>query len=303
MNDYLIRATALDGKLRAFACITTELVRELSDRQGCLALASAALGRTLTMGTMMGVTLKGEETVTLQIKGDGPLGAIVVTADAEGHVRGYVQNPLVELPVVDGIVFGDVEKLDVGSAVGQGFLYVIKNLGMREPYVGSVELATGEIGDDFLYYFAQSEQVPTAIGLGVLIDKDQTVKQAGGFMIQLLPGVSDEDIDYIENQIRQFPHITSLLEKGQSPEEILERLVPPGQLKINEKLPISFRCDCSRDRFERGLISLGEGELRAIKDEEKQAELVCHFCNEKYFFDEAQLDEVIAKTIAAKAKD
>jgi molecular chaperone Hsp33 len=288
MSDYLVRATALDGKLRAFACITTKTVREITDRHGTLALASAALGRTLTMGAMMGVTLKGEETITLRIDGDGPLGSIVVTADSSGHVRGYVQNPHVELPPKDGIVFGDVEKLDVGAAVGKGFLYVIKDLGMKEPFVGSVPLYSGEIGDDFLYYFAQSEQIPSAIGLGVLLEKDQTVKAAGGFMIQLLPGVSDEDIDYMEAQIRQFPHISSLLVQGLTPEDILRRLIP-GNVDIKERVEIGHRCDCSRERFERGLISLGPEELQSIIQEDKQAELVCHFCNERYHFDEAQL--------------
>jgi len=291
MSDYIVRATALEGKLRAFACITTNLVSELAERQGTLAVASAALGRLATMGAMMGVTLKGNDTLTLKVQGDGPLGQVVVTADAEANVRGYVQNPLVELPPKDGIVFGDVEKLDVGAAVGNGFLYVIKDLGLREPYIGSVELATGEIGDDFLYYFAQSEQVPSALGLGVLLNKDQTVNCAGGFLIQLLPGVSDEDIDYIEGQIRQFPHITSLLTQGFTPEQILERVVP-GDLKIYEKKDIKFHCDCTRERFERGLLSLGEKELRDIIEEDKAAELVCHFCNEKYQFDEEQLSEL-----------
>ncbi|MFD2170661.1 Hsp33 family molecular chaperone HslO [Tumebacillus lipolyticus] len=294
MSDYLVRATALDGKLRAFACITTEIVRELSDRNKALALASAALGRTATMAAMMGVMLKGKETVTLQIRGDGPLGRIVATADSEGHVRGYVDNPLVELAPKDGIVFGDVEKLDVGAAVGDGFLYVIKDLGMKEPYIGSVPLATGEIGDDFLYYFAQSEQTPSALGLGVLVGKDQAVTAAGGFLLQLLPGVSDEDIDYIENQIRQFPHITSLLVQGYTPEEILKRLIP-GDINFNEKVEIGFRCDCSHERFARGLLSLGAAELTKIMEEDKRAELVCHFCNEVYQFEEADLLELIAE--------
>jgi molecular chaperone Hsp33 len=300
MKDYIVRATALDGKLRAFACITTNLVRELSDRHGCLALASAALGRTATMGAMMGVTLKGKDTLTLQIKGGGPLGKIVVVADADGHVRGYVENPGVELPVRDGIVFGDVEKLDVGAGVGtDGFLYVMKDLGMREPYVGSVPLASGEIGDDFLYYFAQSEQTPTAIGLGVLVDKDQSVKCSGGFMIQLLPGVSDEDVIYIEEQIKKFPHITSLLEQGKTPEEILQRLIP-GDLKLNETTEVNFECNCSRERYERGLISLGESEIRAIIEEDKEAELVCHFCNEKYHYNEEQLHDVLKQVTSAE---
>ncbi|MCX7572007.1 Hsp33 family molecular chaperone HslO [Tumebacillus sp. DT12] len=288
MSDYLVRATALEGKLRAFACITTETVREITDRHGTLALASAALGRTLTMGSMMGVTLKGRETITLKISGDGPLGQITVTADSSGHVRGFVQNPHVELPPKDGIVFGDVEKLDVGAGVGQGFLYVIKDLGLKEPFVGSVPLYSGEIGEDFLLYFAQSEQIPSAVGLGVLMEKDQTVKAAGGFLIQLLPGVSDEDINYIEEQIKQFPHITSLLVQGLTPEDILRRLIP-GEVDIKERIDIGHRCDCSRERFERGLLSLGPTEISSIIEEDKHAELVCHFCNEKYQFDEEQL--------------
>jgi molecular chaperone Hsp33 len=292
MGDYLVRATGLDGKLRAFACITTDLVREISDRNGALALASAALGRTATMAAIMGVMLKGDETITLQIRGDGPLGRIVATADSAGHVRGYVENPHVELPPKDGLVFGDVEKLDVGAAVGNGFLYVIRDLGLKEPYVGSVPLVTGEIGDDFLYYFAQSEQTPSALGLGVLVGKDQSVTAAGGFLIQLLPGVAEEDIDYIENQIRQTPHITSLLVQGQTPEQILQRLIP-GEVKFNEKIELSFRCDCSRERFARGLVAVGEAELRKIAEEDKQAELVCHFCNEKYHFSEEELLELL----------
>jgi molecular chaperone Hsp33 len=302
MKDYIVRATALEGKLRAFACITTELVRELAQRQGTLALASAALGRTATMTAMLGVTLKGDDTITVQVRGDGPLGRIVATADAYGHVRGMVENPLVELPPKDGIVFGDVEKLDVGAGVGQGYLYVIKDLGLKEPYVGSVPLTTGEIGDDFLYYFAQSEQTPTAVGLGVLVDRDQTVKHAGGFMIQLLPGVSEEDIEYLEDQIRQFPHVTSLLEKGVTPEQILERLIP-GKVDFKERMEVSFRCDCSRERFERGLLSLGAGELTEILEEDKQAELVCHFCNEKYLFEETHLQELVKQAKKRQQRD
>lgn len=294
MKDYLVRGTALNGKIRAFACITTEMVKELSDRHGCLALASAALGRLATMGAIMGVTLKGNDKITLRVEGDGPLGKLVVTTDAEARVRGYVQNPLAELPPKDGIVFGDVEKLDVGQGVGQGHLYVIKDLGMREPYIGSIPLATGEIGDDFLYYFAQSEQIPTALGLGVLIDKDQTVKQAGGFMIQLLPGVTEEEIAQIEEQIRQFPHVTSLLEKGYTAEDILKKVIP-GDIRFLETVPVQFECDCSRERFERGLMTIGAQEISDIIEEQKEAELVCHFCNEKYHFNEDQLRDVLSK--------
>lgn len=292
MNDYIVRATALDGKLRAFACITTELVRELSDRHGCLALASAALGRTATMGAMMGVTLKGEETVSLQVRGDGPLGKIIVNADADANVAGYIENPRVELPPREGGAYGDVEKLNVGAGVGDGFLLVSKDLGMKEPYTGSVPLHNGEIAEDFVHYYAQSEQTPTALALGVLVDKDQSVKAAGGFLIQLLPGVTDEDIDYLEQQLSQFPHITSLLVQGLTPEDILKRLLP-GEINFLQTYPVHFTCDCSRDRFERGLLSLGASEIRSILEEEKQAELVCHFCNEKYHFEEEHLQELL----------
>lgn len=294
MSDYIVRATALDGKLRAFACTTTELVRELSDRHECLALASAALGRTATMGSMMGVMLKGEETVTIQVRGDGPLGKIIVTADADAHVRGYIENPHVVLPPKAGGAYDDVEKLDVGAGVGEGFLYVTKDLGMREPYTGSVPLHNGEIAEDFVYYYAQSEQTPSALALGVLVDKDQRVKAAGGFLIQLLPGVADEDITYLEEQLSKFPHITSLLVQGMSPEDILKRLLP-GEINFLQQIPVHFECDCSRDRFERGLLSLGAAEIRSIIEEDHHAELVCHFCNEKYLFTEEQLQQLLTQ--------
>ncbi|MBL0389154.1 Hsp33 family molecular chaperone HslO [Tumebacillus sp. ITR2] len=292
MSDYIVRATALEGKLRAFACTTTELVRELSNRHGCLALASAALGRTATMGAMMGVMLKGEETVTIQVRGDGPLGKIIVSADADAKVRGYIENPLVELPPREGGAYEDVQKLDVGRGVGEGFLLVTKDLGMKEPYTGSVPLHNGEIAEDFVYYYAQSEQTPTALALGVLVDKGQSVKAAGGFVIQLLPGVADEDITYIEEQLSKFPHITQLLVNGATPEDILQRLIP-GEINFLETYPVSFTCDCSRDRFERGLLSLGAAEILSILEEDKGAELVCHFCNEKYQFDEEDLQELL----------
>lgn len=291
LNDYIVRATALDGKLRAFACSTTELVRELSDRHGCLALASAALGRTATMGAMMGITLKGKETVSLQVRGDGPLGKIIVTADADANVRGYIENPRVELPSREGGAYGDVEKLNVGAGVGEGFLLVVKDLGMKEPYTGSVPLHNGEIAEDFVYYFAQSEQTPSALALGVLVDKDQSVKAAGG-LIQLLPGVTDEDIEFLEQQLSKFPHITSLLVQGLTPEDVLKQLIP-GEINFLQRYPVQFTCDCSRDRFERGLLSLGAGEIRSILEEEQQAELVCHFCNEKYHFEAEHLQELL----------
>jgi molecular chaperone Hsp33 len=293
MSDYIVRATALEGKVRAFACITTDLVRELSDRHGCLALASAALGRTATMGAMMGVMLKGNESVTVQVRGDGPLGKIIVTSDADAKVRGYIENPQVVLPPKPGGAYDDVEKLDVGAGVGDGFLFVIKDLGMKEPYTGSVPLHNGEIAEDFVYYFAQSEQTPSALALGVLVDKDQSVKAAGGFLIQLLPGVSDEDISYLEEQISKFPHITSLLVQGATPEDILKRLLP-GDVNFLHQYPVAFTCDCSRERFETGLLTLGPAEIRSMLEEDKGAELVCHFCNEKYPFAEADLEKLLA---------
>ncbi|MCM3703929.1 Hsp33 family molecular chaperone HslO [Paenibacillus macerans] len=288
-QDRLIRGIALDGKVRAFAVRTTRLVEELRRRHDTYPTATAAFGRTLTAGAMMGAMLKGEEKLTIQVKGDGPIGPIVVDANAKGEVRGYVKNPHVHLPS------NSQGKLDVRGVVGTtGFINVTKDLGLKEPYRGSVPLISGELGEDFTYYFAISEQTPSAVGLGVLVDVDNSVIVAGGFIIQLLPGLTDQEIDAIEQAVGQLPPVTKLLDEGLELEELLRRLVP--DFKVLEEMDIVFSCSCSRERVERTLISLGKNELMELRDEGKDAEVVCDFCNEVYHFTPEDLDQLIAQT-------
>lgn len=288
-QDRLIRGIALDGKVRAFAVRTTRLVEELRRRHDTYPTATAAFGRTLTAGAMMGAMLKGEEKLTIQVKGDGPIGPIVVDANAKGEVRGYLKNPHVHLPSNS---FG---KLDVRGAVGTtGFINVTKDLGLKEPYRGSAPLISGELGEDFTYYFAVSEQTPSAVGLGVLVDVDNSVIVAGGFIIQLLPGLSDQEIDAIEQAVGQLPPVTTLLDEGLELEEMLLRLVP--DFKVLEEMDIVFSCSCSRERVESTLISLGKNELTELRDEGKDAEVVCDFCNEVYNFTPQDLENLIAQT-------
>lgn len=288
-QDRLIRGIALDGKVRAFAVRTTRLVEELRRRHDTYPTATAAFGRTLSAGAMMGAMLKGDEKLTIQVKGDGPIGPIVVDANAKGEVRGYVKNPHVHLPS------NSQGKLDVRGVVGTtGFINVTKDLGLKEPYRGSVPLISGELGEDFTYYFAVSEQTPSAVGLGVLVDVDNSVIVAGGFIIQLLPGLTDREIDAIEQAVGQLPPVTKLLDEGLELEELLRRLVP--DFKVLEEMDIVFSCSCSRERVERTLISLGKNELMELRDEGKDAEVVCDFCNEVYIFTPQDIDQLIAQT-------
>jgi molecular chaperone Hsp33 len=287
VQDYLLRATALNGKVRAFAILTKQLVEELRSRHQTTPTATAALGRTASAAAMMGAMLKGDERLTVQVKGGGPIGQIVVDADARGEVRGYVGNPDVDLPL------NAVGKLDVAGAVGtDGFLYVTKDLGLKEPYSGSIPIISGELAEDFTYYFAKSEQTPSAVALGVLVDVDYTVKTAGGFIVQLLPGLTDKEISEIEQQLSQIPPITTLLERGEDLESILKTLLPDVQI-LERREDVRFQCKCSRDRVERTMISLGRAELEGLLEEEGRAELVCHFCNEKYQFTGDDLRELI----------
>lgn len=288
MSDYILRATAADGYIRAFAASTKETVERARELHNTTPVATAALGRLLTAGAMMGVMLKNDkDLITLQVKGDGPLEGALVTADCKGMVKGYVFNPGVEVP---NIMPG---KLNVGAAIGQGFLTVIKDLGLKEPYVGKTELISGEIAEDIAYYYVTSEQVPSAVSLGVLIDKDTTVMQAGGFIIQLMPGVSDEVIDKLEMRINVIPYITELLSMGDTPESILNLILGDMDLKIVDKIPCDYYCGCSRDRVEKALIAIGKEELERILVEDKQAELSCQFCNRVYNFDENDLKELL----------
>lgn len=250
--------------------------------------ATAALGRTLSVGAMMGAMLKGAEKLTIQIKGDGPIGQIVVDANADGEVRGYVDNPGVDLPL------NAAGKLDVGGAVGlEGFIYVTKDLGLREPYRGSTPIISGEIGDDFTYYFAKSEQTPSAVALGVLVDVDYKVRAAGGFIIQTLPGLTDEEIGEIEQKLAKLPPVTTLLDKGATLEEILSSILE--DVRLLETTDVYFRCKCSRERVEQTLMSLGREELAAIREEDGKAEVVCQFCNEAYQFSDKEIEDVMAK--------
>ncbi|QWU16356.1 molecular chaperone Hsp33 [Paenibacillus sophorae] len=285
-KDRLVRGTALGGRVRAFAVRTTELTAELQRRHDTYPTATAALGRTVTAAAMMGAMLKGKEMINIQIKGGGPIGQIVAEANAEGEVRGYVQNPHVHLPS------NSLGKLDVAGAVGtDGFMHVIKDLGLKEPYRGSVPIVSGELGDDFTYYFAVSEQTNSAVGLGVLVDTDNSVKVAGGFIIQLLPGLSDEEITEIEQNLSSTPSVTALLDQGMEPEEMLSRILPDTE--VLDEMEISFKCHCSREKVEQTLVSLGMHELEQIIEEDGQAEVVCHFCNEAYSFNKAELQEIL----------
>ncbi|MCI8867095.1 MAG: Hsp33 family molecular chaperone HslO [Anaerotignum sp.] len=284
MNDYIVRATAGDGSIRAFAATTRGLVQKAREIHHTSPVASAALGRLLTAAAMMGSMLKGDkDLVTLQIRGDGPLQGIVVSGDCCGRVKGYVFNPNVELPdKYPG-------KLDVGGAIGAGYLDVIKDIGMREPYAGRIELVTGEIAEDLTYYFAQSEQTPSAVGLGVLVETDTSVRRAGGFMIQLLPGADEGMVSRLEEKLRHVPYVTDLLDAGKTPEEILELLLGDMGLRILDRLPASFSCNCDRQRVEKALISIGREELEKIIEEDGKANLHCHFCAKEYDFTKSDL--------------
>ncbi|QSF45184.1 Hsp33 family molecular chaperone HslO [Paenibacillus tianjinensis] len=285
-KDRLIRGTALDGRVRAFAVRTTALVDELRRRHDTYPTATAALGRTVTAAAMMGAMLKGEEKLAIMVKGNGPIGQITAESNALGEVRGYVSNPHVHLPS------NSLGKLDVAGAVGtEGFIDVSKDLGMKEPYRGSVPIISGELGDDFTYYFAVSEQTPAAVGLGVLVEPDNSVSVAGGFIIQLLPGLTDAEITEIEQAVGAMPSVTTLLDQGLEPEEMLRYLLPDAI--VLDELDINFVCQCSRERVEQTLISLGQHELERLIEEDDQAEVVCHFCNEAYLFNKDELQVIL----------
>ncbi|HHY75117.1 MAG TPA: Hsp33 family molecular chaperone HslO [Bacillus bacterium] len=288
MSDYLIKALAYDGQVRAYGINSTETVSEGQRRHDTWATASAALGRAMTAATMMGAMLKGDDKITVKIEGGGPIGAILVDANARGEVRGYVSNPHVDFEL------NEHGKLDVTRAVGNtGFLSVVKDLGMREHFTGQVPLVSGELGEDFTYYFAASEQVPSAVGVGVLVNPDHSILAAGGFIIQLLPGTSDETIDKIEKQINSIPPISKLIQDGLTPEEILEKLL--GEIKILEKMPVSFKCTCSKERLANAIVSLGADEIKAMIEEDGKADAHCNFCNEEYHFTVADLTELLER--------
>ena len=290
MKDYIIRAIAANDQIRAFAAVTTETVEEARKDHNTSPVATAALGRLLTAGAMMGTMMKGDKDIlTLQIKAGGPLEGITVTADSKGRVKGYVGNPNVCIPA------NSKGKLDVAGAVGVGFMNVIKDMGLKEPYVGQVALQTSEIAEDLTYYFATSEQVPSAVGLGVLMNKDNTVRQAGGFIVQLMPFAEESTIAKLEENVQKITSVTSLLEEGPTPESLLEKVLDGFDMEIYEKIPTEFYCICSRERVEKALISIGRKELNEMIQEGKPIEMNCHFCNHNYEFTVEELKEILRK--------
>lgn len=292
MNDYMVRAIAGNAQIRAFACTTRNLVEEARKAHNTSPVMSAALGRLLTAGAMMGSMLKGEkDLLTLQIKGDGPGRGVTVTADAKGNVKGYPDVPDVILPA------NAKGKLDVGGALGNGYLQVIKDLGLKEPYVGKIELQTGEVAEDLTYYFAASEQVPSGVGLGVLMERDNTVKQAGGFIIQLMPFASEEVISKLENNLSKVAAVTSLLEAGNTPEQMLEILLEGFDIEFTDKIPVQFFCNCTKSRVEKALISVGKKELKSMIEDGKTIEVNCHFCNRDYEFTVEELEAMYRKAV------
>lgn len=290
MNDYIIRATAANDQIRAFAAVTTEMVETAREHHNTSPVATAALGRLLTAGAMMGSMMKGEKDVlTLQIKAGGPLQGITVTADSQGNVKGYVGNPDVCIPA------NSKGKLDVAGAVGPGFLTVIKDMGLKEPYSGQVMLQTCEIAEDLTYYFATSEQVPSAVGLGVLMNKNNTVRQAGGFIVQLMPFAEEDVISRLEQNVQKINSVTNLLEEGHTPESLLEKVLEGFDVQINEKMDTRFCCNCSKERVAKALISIGRKELNEMIQEGKPIEMNCHFCNTNYNFTVEELKEILRR--------
>ena len=290
MSDYIIRAVAANSQIRAFAAVTTEVVETARNAHNTSPVATAALGRLLTGGAMMGVMMKGDKDIlTLQIHAGGPLNGITVTADSQGNVKGYVGNPDVCIPA------NSKGKLDVAGAVGVGFMNVIKDMGLKEPYVGQVALQTSEIAEDLTYYFATSEQVPSAVGLGVLMNKNNTVRQAGGFIVQLMPFAEESVISRLEQNVAKISSVTSLLEEGHTPESLLNTVLDGFDVEINDRVPTKFYCNCSKERVEKALISIGRKELNEMIQEGKPIEMNCHFCNTNYTFTVEELKEILRK--------
>ena len=289
MGDYIVRAAAANTQIRAFAAVTTELVEEARRRHGTSPVATAALGRLLTGGVMMGSMMKNEEDMlTLQIKCSGQIGGLTVTADSQGNVKGYVHNPDVMLPPKNG-------KLDVGGALGQGVLTVIKDMGLKEPYSGQTILQTGEIAEDLTYYFATSEQVPSSVGLGVLMEKDNTVRCAGGFIVQVMPFIEDKVLEKLEANIQKIQSVTSMLDNGHTPEEMLGQVLEGLDLEITDTLPAKFHCNCSKERIEKAIISIGKKEIQSMIDDGKEIEVKCHFCNKAYTYSVEELKDLLKK--------
>ena len=289
MSDYLVKSLVYDGAIRAYAVDATETVGEAQKLHDTWSAASAALGRSL-VGTLLlaSASLQGDETMTVKINGNGPVGGIVVDGNANGTVKGYVQNPHVHLPL------NDKHKIDVKGAVGtEGFLAVTKDLGLKEPFTGQVPLISGELGEDFTYYLAKSEQIPSSVGLSVFVNNDNSIETAGGFMIQVMPGAKEETISQIEKRLAEIPMVSEMMRDGKKPEDILNEILGAENVKILDKMPVSYHCDCSRERFLGVLTSLSTDQLQEMADEDHGAEAVCHFCGKKYQFTEDELRKII----------
>lgn len=287
MSDYLVKALAYEGFVRAYAVNATETIAEAQRRHDTWNTSSAALGRTMIGALMLGATLKGEDKMTVKIEGNGPAGAIVVDSNGKGEVKGYIKNPHISLPL------NEVGKIDVRGAVGtEGMFTIIKDLGLKEPFSGQTPIVSGEIGEDFTYYLAVSEQIPSAVGVSVLVDTDDSIKTAGGFMIQIMPGASDEIIDQIEARLKETARISTLLDEGQTPEEILQKLLATDDVEFLETMSVQFKCDCSKEKFASAIITLGAEQIQELIDQDHGAEAVCAFCNNKYEYSEADLYEL-----------
>lgn len=290
MKDYLVRGIAANGTVRAFAVDTTESVAHAAERHETYPVVTAALGRILSAGAMMGSMMKGEDDlITLTIKGDGPIGTITVTADSHGNIKGFAGNPTVDIPLKRP------GKLDVGGAVGNGTLTVVMDLGLAEPYNGTVELQTGEIGDDFAYYFTVSEQTPSAVGLGVMVDTDWSVKHSGGFIIQMMPDVQEDTISVLESKLAEVSSVTDMMEQGMTPEDMLKNILGDLDLNITETSPVQFKCNCSKDRVASALATIQSSDLQEMIDDGKDIEVKCYFCNSAYNFSVDELKDILAK--------
>lgn len=290
MNDYIVRATAAGGQIRAFAATTRNVVETARAAHNTSPVATAALGRLLTAGAMMGTMMKNDsDMLTIQIKCNGPIQGLTVTADVNGNVKGYVENPNVMLPP------SKKGKLDVAVALDLGVLSVIKDMGLKEPYVGQTILTTSEIAEDLTYYFATSEQVPSSVGLGVLMEKDNTVKQAGGFIVQVMPFVEDAVVDKLEANIAKIDSVTDMLDRGFTPEKILETVLDGMDIEYTDVVPTKFACNCSKERVEKALISIGKKDIQEMIDDGKEIEMHCHFCNTSYTFQVEELKDILKK--------
>lgn len=288
MSDQLTKAITKDGFFKISAAVTTQAVNQAHMYHSTMPVASAALGRLLTAGFLMADSLKEENaSLTLQMRGDGPLGTLVVVADSKGGAKGYVANPGADIPLKEN------GKLDVGAAVGRGTLSVIRDLKLKEPYIGQIPIQTGEIGDDLAYYFMQSEQIPSVVGLGVLVARDYSIQCSGGFLIQVMPGCDEKSLSRLENSVQGLMSITEMLQQGMTPQDMIRYIMLGFELEFLEDMEIGYRCDCGRERMERAIVSLGKREIRDMIEEQGEAEIVCHFCNKAYRFNREELEELL----------